>query len=172
MKVPFFTSDNKCYYITDELISSLIRLTYVSVRSLGRPTIFGGLMRIPIFDPTSTRVLLKSFALFRFLSVYTNIHVSILTAVNMSVPKFLDQSHWGLVEKLDLLRKIFSGSRTRPSRDNGMGAKERPVKPFLHKSLLFINKMQNNITPFRENICRFFIICYQNSVTKQKKKNL
>jgi hypothetical protein len=28
--------------------------------------------------------------------------------------------------KLDLLRKIFSGSITRPSRDSGIGAKERP----------------------------------------------
>jgi hypothetical protein len=42
------------------------------------------------------------------------------------LPKFLDQSHCGLVEKFDLLRKIFSGSRTLPSRDSGMGAKERP----------------------------------------------
>ena len=103
-----------------------MRLTYVSVRSFGKPTIFGAPIFIPIFDPTSTKVLVKSWALPASLSTYTNIQVLTSTATNMSFPKFLVQSQFWLVVKQLLLKVIFSASSTRPLIFSGNVSRDRP----------------------------------------------
>lgn len=114
------------HLVTEGLISSRIRFTYVSVLSFANPTTLGGLIWIPMRWPTSSKHRENSFACARFRSVATRSQVSIFTGTSTSLPSCLPQSHCGLVAKFERPSMILSGSMTRPSIISGLGANASP----------------------------------------------